>query len=790
MAPGDDQRGTARLATVGALIVVASFVASKAARDAILLSHFNVKMLPIFIAISAVISLPIIIAAGKLMTRYGPHRLVPVLNLASALFALGEWLLLQRFPRPVAVVVFFHFATAGAVLVSGFWSIVNERFDVQSAKRHIGRIGIGATLGGIFGGVIAERTAVHLSPDKILLVLAGLQLVCAVMLYLFGRTARREAVVSEEDTWLAFRVVTRSRLLRNVGGIVVLVAIAGGVIDYVFKADIVAAASRDGLLRSLAIFYTVTNILTSVVQIVACGPLITRLGVPKSVGTLPVMLTATGLFALAVPVPLAAAIARGAELVTRNSVFRAGYELLYAPLPEEHKRPTKVVLDVGADRIGDVLGAQLVGSIVYLMAEPRSALLIAMIITGALTVLLAIRLPRSYRQALEDSLLARANEQAADARPSEPEPWITLDGLPSFGQASDIAPLSLRIRDRPARRKRPPPEAAGPPAAGPPAAPAAPAHDGGAGAVADLRSQDPERIRRALAGLTPELAAYAVDLVGRDEVASDTLAALAALAPRCTGLLVDALLDQERPVTVRRRLPGVLLSGEPGLAGWGLWRALLDPSFDVRYRAGAVLARMCADGQLGPIAADDVFKIVRRELMTDAERLVSRRILDDLVTAAEQRSEDDPVLQRAGTGLEHVFTLLGLALPAEPLRIALHAVQTDDPELRGTALEYLESILPPDVRAQLWPLLEGEPGLPAIPATSESAASLAADVADDVETPEALEHLHAIRAVAPVALPAPELLARKPRTPDEIVAALRLSYPSILEKLRQRARPA
>ena len=56
----------------------------------------------------------------------------------------------------------------------------------------------------------------------------------------------------------------------------------------------------------------------------------------------------------------------------------------------------------------------------------------------------------------------------------------------------------------------------------------------------------------------------------------------------------------------------------------------------------------------------------------------------------------------------HVFTVLGLALPAEPLRIALSAVQADDPALRATALEYLESILPADVRAQLWPLLEGE----------------------------------------------------------------------------------
>src|SRR6185436_6822073 len=109
-----------------------------------------------------------------------------------------------------------------------------------------------------------------------------------------------------------------------------------------------------------------------------------------------------------------------------------------------------------------------------------------------------------------------------------------------------------------------------------------------------------------------------------------------------------------------------------------------------------------------------------------------------------------------------IFTVLGLALPPEPLRIALHAVQTDDPELRGTALEYLESILPADVRAQLWPLLEAEAGAPVA-------------VAPQPATSPAVS---------------PETSARMPRSQDEIVSALHLSYPTILEKLRQRAKPA
>jgi hypothetical protein len=795
MAPHDDQRGAARIATISALIVVSSFVAGKAARDAILLAHFDVKTLPIFMAISALMSLPIILVAGRLMTRYGPARLVPAINLASALLSGVEWLLLHRYPGPVAALVFFHLATSGAVLTSGFWSIVNERFDVQTAKRHIGRIGMGATLGGILGGVLAERTAAYMRPDKILLVLAALQLTCAVTLYLFGASNARPQVPSKPaGTWAAFRVVTRSQLLRNVAAIVVLGAVAAGVMDYVFKADIVQMSSKAGLLRSLAIFYTVTNVITAIVQIAVCAPLIARLGVPRGVATLPITITVFGVFALAIPVPLAAAIARGAELVTRNSVYRAGYELLYAPLAEDDKRPTKVVLDVGADRIGDLFGAQLVALILYASAEPRTGLLVATLVTAVIAVIVAMRLPRSYTMALEDSLLARAPDPAAAASAeAEPEPWFTLNGLPRLGQAGDIAPLSMRIREASLHKRAGRKRAKTPPAAiarVPP--PLSGEHDNLLDAIADLRSEDPARIKRVLAiKLTPELAAYAIGLLGRDEVAAEAIAALSAVAPRCTGLLVDALLDQDRPTTVRRRLPAVLLHGRPSLAAWGLWRALLDPSFDVRYRSGAVLARLAAAGHLENVVPEEVFGLVKRELLADRHALRNQCELDDLATPAEARP-DEPAVQRLGNGLEHIFTVLGLALPAEPLRIALHAVQTDDAELRGTALEYLESILPADVRAQLWPFLEGESHAQRLAARAHDAAdaSTAHDAADSATGLDASDSASAL-ATMPAAAQAVSLTPpRAGRSRDEMVAALRLSYPSIVEKLRGRPKPA
>jgi len=361
-----EPRTPTKIATLAALLVISSYVAGKAGRDAILLSQFSIRMLPLFVGLAAASSLPIILLTGKLMTRYGPARLIPAMNAVSGVMAIGEWLLLARYPETVAIVVFFHLSTASAVLVSGFWSIVNERFDIQTAKKHIGQIGVGATLGGIVGGVIAERTAVYFERDAILLVLAVMQLSCAAAMFALGRgIPHRHPVPGEPKVggiWSSFMTVSRSNLLRGLGAVVILSAIASGVLDYVFKADIAAGAGKETMLRSLAVFYTITNVITAVVQIAVCGPIISKLGVPRSVATLPATVTGFGMLAVAVPGFLTNAITRVAELVTRNSVYRAGYELVYAPLPEEHKRPTKVMLDVGADKLGDILGAQLVGA--------------------------------------------------------------------------------------------------------------------------------------------------------------------------------------------------------------------------------------------------------------------------------------------------------------------------------------------------------------------------------------------------------------------------------------------
>ena len=104
-----------------------------------------------------------------------------------------------------------------------------------------------------------------------------------------------------------------------------------------------------------------------------------------------------------------------------------------------------------------------------------------------------------------------------------------------------------------------------------------------------------------------------------------------------------------------------------------------------------------------------VFTAVNREVAVDRQVWESHRLLD----SAEERGEskenplfDEFIRYRSSRTKQHVSTLLSLTLPKEPLQVAYRGLHTDDPALRGTALEYLESVLPNDIRASLWPFLE------------------------------------------------------------------------------------
>jgi ATP/ADP translocase len=71
-------------------------------------------------------------------------------------------------------------------------------------------------------------------------------------------------------------------------------------------------------------------------------------------------------------------ILRGAEAVLQSSLFRSGYELLFTPVVPGEKRSTKTIVDVGADRMGDVLGGAVIRAVILLPMAAAAYVLVVL----------------------------------------------------------------------------------------------------------------------------------------------------------------------------------------------------------------------------------------------------------------------------------------------------------------------------------------------------------------------------------------------------------------------------
>jgi hypothetical protein len=101
--------------------------------------------------------------------------------------------------------------------------------------------------------------------------------------------------------------------------------------------------------------------------------------------------------------------------------------------------------------------------------------------------------------------------------------------------------------------------------------------------------------------------------------------------------------------------------------------------------------------------------MVEREAALSKDVWESQR-LPELDTEEDEAPAliDRLLRDRVDRSLEHVFMLLGLTLDRVSLRLAFKALHEKDERLRGTALEYLETVLPDEVRDAVWPFLGEE----------------------------------------------------------------------------------
>lgn len=631
----------------GAVFTMAYQVAGKAARDALFLSNFGARHLPAIVITAAIAAILLGIVSSRLLSRFAPGRLIPVLMLSSAALQAAEWFGYGVFPRLTSIAVYVHIVSLGAVITSGFWSVINELLDPYTAKQNFGRIAAAGTGGGVAGGFISERLAVYAPAESVLLFLTLAQLITGLLLMLMPavEAQRDEIRVRARD------VLRGSKHLRNLSYLVVLGTFSAALLDYVLKAQARHTfGPGEPLLRFFAVFHTSTALLSFLLQTTVTRAVLSRWGLGAAVSSLPAAVTSGGALALLNPGLAAVVMARGLEAVVRGSVFRAGYELFYTPMLPAEKRALKSINDVTVDRLGDGFGgvfAQLVISNIGHFAEP--VMMFTAVITSALSWSVGRRLNRGYIRSLERSLRHRAIDLPGSEDPVPVRRSLAGDDTLAMSGGKSPAPVDASAWLQPEVQRQ----------------------------WEDLMSGERERIKAAVdrgPALDRALLPIAIPLLRRKSVSNSIARALRVVSDRNTGQYADFLLDSRTDVIVRCKLPGIIAAEGGQRAAAALIAALGDVHFEVRYQSGRALDTLRQSNGLD-FNHDVLYEAIERELS-------------------------------ASPDLEHVFTLIGLVLPRDPVRVAFEALGAGDAQLRGLALEYLESALPIHISSRLIQIID------------------------------------------------------------------------------------
>ena len=341
-----------------AAAVFAQFIAGKATRDALYLVNLDVTSLPAMVIATAVLSMGLVFVSARGLRIVSPATFFSLAFTASAGLLLAAWALVSVAPRFAATMVYLLISGVGPMLGSGFWLIATERFDPHTAKKRFGQIGGAGTLGGLAGGLLAERVAAAEGVAAMLPLLAVLNLFAAWQIRQLGasvgegRPSCARQCAGPRARPCAFRLSRarrgavpaqprRARPARHDRR-----GADGLPLQGTGRGDLRTRRRPPAVLRDL-----LRSDQPRHVRAADLGEPVAleKLGLAVSAGTPSLALFAGSVGGLLAPGFASTTAARGGESVFRGSLYRSGYELFYTPIPVAEKRAAKSLIDVGVD---------------------------------------------------------------------------------------------------------------------------------------------------------------------------------------------------------------------------------------------------------------------------------------------------------------------------------------------------------------------------------------------------------------------------------------------------------
>ena len=359
-------------------LLLEAYYILKTVREALILSEGSAEIKAYSSAVQAALLLLIIPAYGRFASRVNRDRLVTSVTIFFASH-LAIFYLLGRAGFHVGILFFLWVGIFNVLVIAQFWALANDLYNADQGKRLLPIVGIGSSLGAWLGAIHAAQLLPVFGTFGLMLVAAGLLLICVVVHRLLSRFPRAfsksghaaaEQPLGREG---AFRLILNSRYLSGIAALMLIANLVNTTGEFLLSklvvenADRLIASGAASMEQKAAIigsfygnFFGWVNLVGMLLQLFFVSRIFKYIGVRGALFILPVI--AFGSYGLVAVLPLLGLvrIAKVMENGTDYSIQNTTRQALFLPTSREAKYKAKAAIDSFFWRAGDVLSATLV----------------------------------------------------------------------------------------------------------------------------------------------------------------------------------------------------------------------------------------------------------------------------------------------------------------------------------------------------------------------------------------------------------------------------------------------
>jgi AAA family ATP:ADP antiporter len=411
---------SATVMAVNVFLLLSSYYLLKTAREPLILLEGGAEVKSYASAGQSLLLLFVVRGYSELARRVGRMTLVATVYLFFAanlvLFAI-----LARTEVRLGVAFYLWVGVFNITAISQFWSFANDIYDPEQGKRLFGILGIGSSVGAVAGAAVAKSLAA-LGPSTLMLVAAGLLVLCVGLFLIVHRRALqvskdRNEVATEPIAKAGIRDLLQSKYLLLMGGLMLLLNCVNSNGEYLLDRTLLETLNAKGMDHKAAMtfigefkadFFGWVNLIGVLLQLFVVSRIMQYFGVRRALFVLPFVAALSYGTLLIAPVLALVKIGKIAENSLDYSLQNTARQALFLVTSRAEKYVGKNIVDTLIVRIGDVMSAGLVWSAAQLTLPAKAlAALNLLLIAGWVFVLIAINREhqrRSVEQHTEDAV--------------------------------------------------------------------------------------------------------------------------------------------------------------------------------------------------------------------------------------------------------------------------------------------------------------------------------------------------------------------------------------------------